>query len=134
MTSQTPMDWYKIQLDGDAAARKAANDLLGPELHAFTDAMASLTTCLDYAIAGGREEFDEKYKIAIAVHGFNHLFSAWDDALTGRFDAALGQSRKISESHDFLVALVGRPDLAANIESGRVKVEGKSDARPRPPY
>lgn len=123
MTPKTPMDWYKTQLDGDATARDASNELLGPELHAFADAMASLTNCLEYAVAGGEEELDEKYKIAIAVHGFNHLCSAWDDALTGRFEAAWSQGRKISESHDFLVALVGRPGLAADIENGKVKVE-----------
>lgn len=123
MSAKSPTEWYEYQLAGDAAARYASNEVLGPELHAFTFAMASLANCLDYAVAGGQEELDEKYKIAIAVHGFNHLCSAWDDTLTGRFDSAMSHGRIISESHDFLVALAGRPGLAADIESGKVKVE-----------
>lgn len=123
MGSRTPMDWYEYQWSSDASARLKARELLGPELAAFADAMSAMVTCLEYAVEARYEDLAEKYKVGIAVYCFNLLCSAWDDAMTGRFGPARNQVRMITESHDFLVALVGRPGLAHELENGQVKVE-----------
>ena len=117
-------EWYEYQRNSDDLARDSAESMLGAEFEAYTDAMSLIVECIDYALgANSANDLAERYKVGIAVHGFNLLWSAWDDALTGRFGVALGQGRIIYESTAFLTGLRSNPNLANEIESGQVKVK-----------
>lgn len=106
-------EWYDRQKRFDAESRRTAESVLGPEANVFADSMAMITHCLDrVAIAGPPNDLPTKRKIALTVHAFNLLWSAWDATLAGRYDAAASHWRSIEETGDFLMALYADPSCA----------------------
>jgi len=108
-------DWYRRQRQRDAAARSKSEAALGPEGAAFREATSLLASCLDTAFATGADDLVTRRKTEFASHALNILWSAWDEALCGRFDASDAHSRSISESREFLLALYVRPALAEQL-------------------
>jgi hypothetical protein len=81
-----------------------------------------LARCFDAVLSVGQiNDLATRRKLAVANHAFNLLWSAWDEALAGRYDAATDHWRSIDETPDFLEALSVNPALAD--EMGKVKVD-----------
>lgn len=100
------MDWYQQQQSVDARARERSEALVNVEREVLGTAVALIARCLD-AVASGAplEDLASKRKVALANHGLNMLWSAWDQMLTGRYDAAATHWRSLTEIPDFLAAL-----------------------------
>ncbi len=113
--------WYRLQKRSDAQSRTASESLLGPEREVFAEAMALTEECLHSVGATAPiADLVTMRKISLANHGFNLLWSAWDQALAGRYDAAANHQRSINEIPDFLGALLANPGLAD--EMGEIDV------------
>ena len=105
-------NWYRNQQRFDKQARASSEHVLGPEREAFAEAMAVVATCLDTVRASRAADLPTKRKIALTTHAFNLLWSAWDAALAGRYDAAANHWRSINETSDLLLALFVDPSFA----------------------
>jgi hypothetical protein len=116
--------WYMMRKELDREAVEASEGLLGVEREVFIQSMALLAEMLNAAFAGGLvRDLPTKMKIGVANHAFNLMWSAWQNALTGRYDAATDHWRSIDESPDFLAALQVNPSLAKEMLAGKVKIK-----------
>jgi hypothetical protein len=113
VTEQGDKKWYERQRQRDAESRALSESLLGPEKAMFAEFMGLTAGCLDAVFWSGRfEDLASKRKIEFGNHAFNLLWSAWDEALCGRYDASRAHFRSIGECRDFLMALIADPLLA----------------------
>jgi len=117
--------WYERQREVDRLAEQHAEQLLGPEKAIFARSMGLIATCFDEATASGPvQELPAKRRLSIAIHGFNLIWSAWHEALCGRYDAASDHWRSMEETPDFLKALYTQPSLAAErFGSGKGRID-----------
>ena len=82
----------------------------------FAEFMGLTAGCLDAGFWVGKvDDLCSRRKIEFGNHAFNLLWSAWDEALCGRYDASRGHSRSIDECRDFLMALIADPNLAERL-------------------
>lgn len=111
--------WYARQQKMDEQARSKSEALLGPEKDVFANVMGLVARCLDeVASAGAFNDLPTGRKVILASHGLNLLWSAWDEALAGRYDSAATHSRSIGEVPDFLDALRAEPAFADRMGTG----------------
>jgi hypothetical protein len=117
--------WYDRQRELDSAARSASESLLGPERRKFANAVGAIARIFDaVSESGSIDDLQTKRRLSVAVHGFNLLWSAWDEALCGRYDAAADHWRSLDETPDFLKALVANPSLAnEDFGSGKSRID-----------
>jgi len=116
--------WYMIQKQRDIEATVISETALGAEKGVFVGSMALLARMLDAAFAEGLvHDLPTKVKIGVANHAFNLMWSAWINALAGRYDAAADHWRSIDESPDFLAALHLKPALAQDFLEGQVRLK-----------
>lgn len=116
--------WYMMRKELDRQTTEEAEGLLGVEKEVFMGAMALLEEMLNAPFAGGLvRDLPTKMKIGVANHAFNLMWSAWQNALAGRYDAATDHWRSIDESPDFLAALQVNPSLAKEMLAGKVKIK-----------
>lgn len=114
---QTDSDWYNHQREFDVKARLASESVLGVERGTFGTAMGQFANILDRAIEQAPHyDLATKRNIPLAVHAFNLLWSAWDAALAGRYDAAASYRRSIAEVSDLLMAIYVEPDFAEQMK------------------
>lgn len=120
--------WYRQAKQRDAEALLLSEDCLGAERDAFLRGMAISRTLIDEVIKiGAIEEPVLKAKVGVADRMFLILWSAWNDALTGRYGQAAERWRSLFELPRFLLAFSWNPNLAERwSEDGRVKIK---DAR-----
>ena len=129
MATKRSNQWYENQKTRDQESRELSESLLGPEKAIFIEVMCLLALRLDSVMAtdyapGPLDELAFKRKISLAHYGFNLLWSAWDEALAGRYHTATNHWRSIDESSDFLLALEFNPQLADDMtDTTRVKIE-----------
>ena len=113
MSDRPSERWYVRQRERDLEARGRSESLLGPERAIFAEMMGLTANCLDAVFAGGRfDDLPSRRMIEFGNHAFNLLWSAWDEALAGRYDASRGHVRSIGESCEFLMALIADPQIA----------------------
>jgi hypothetical protein len=117
MVSEQPRQWYDRQKARDGESTELSESLLGSEKAIFVQTMSLLALLYDSAITAdkGRELLDDlafKRKISLVHYGFNLLWSAWTEALAGRYHTATDHWRSIDESGDYLLALEFNPQLA----------------------
>lgn len=113
-------NWYRQLKEHDDAARTWAEDCLGDEKEVFIRAMALVRWMQDRLLAQGAvEEPTLKAKLAVADRAFVLLWSAWNDALAGRYAAAAEHWRSLIESPQFLIAFSFDSDLARRWLDGR---------------
>jgi len=111
-------EWYEEQRRRDELSRQQSEALLGPEGQIFARYMALTVACLDAITYSDRlDELAVKRGIEFSSHALSLNWSAWDEALCGRYDASRGHSRSSHESGEYLMALLARPDLADDLGS-----------------
>lgn len=124
MVNSPASEWYEHQRSKDRRSRELSESYLGPEAQIFVQAMNLTAQCLDAVFTEPKDDLTFRRKISVAHYGFNLLYSAWDEALAGRYQTATNHFRSISEVPDFLAALDVDPKLADEMgERNRVKVE-----------
>lgn len=117
MVTDQSHQWYDHQKARDRESREHSESLLGPERTIFVQTMSLLALLYDSAITAdkGRELMEDlafKRKISLLHYGINLLWSAWDEALAGRYHTATDHWRSMDESTDYLLALEFNPRLA----------------------
>ena len=116
--------WYQAQKERDQQARELSESVLGPLEEAFADVMDLIARCFDAALSVGTiNDLTTRRKVAVANHAFNLLWSAWDEALAGRYDAATDHWRSIDEAPDFLLALSVNPTLADDMGQTKIDID-----------
>ena len=134
MVTERSIQWHENQKTRDQESRELSESLLGPEKAIFIEVMCLLALQLDSVMTVDKASglFDDlafKRKISLAHYGFNLLWSAWDEALAGRYHTATNHWRSIDESSDFLLALEFNPQLAdVMTDTTRVKIEAARQA------
>jgi len=126
MAGTTGTEWYESQRKRDSDAIASSESALGPEASVFADAMSVIARCLDAVFASDSiDNLVVKRKISVAHYAFNLLWSAWNEALAGRYQTATDHFRSIDEAPDFLTALHVDPALANELGAAQrsVKVE-----------
>ncbi len=124
MTAEPAIGWYGRQRDGDRHARERSDSIMGPEKDIFLDAMHLLVSHFDAALTSDKfdilvDDLAFKRKVSLVHYGFNLLWSAWDEALAGRYQAAADHWRSIDECPDFITALEINPRLADEMTDAR---------------
>jgi hypothetical protein len=115
--------WYQALKAIDKANRAKSEAWLGEEKDVFLQAMANVNAMLQAVFSEGEiKDLVAKVKAAIAQRAFDLLWSAWDEMLAGRYDAATEHWRSIFESPDFLKALHVEPSLAQEWMNGAIDV------------
>ena len=116
--------WYMMRKELDRQTLEEAEGVLGAEKEVFIEAMALLEEMLNAPFASGLvRDLPTKMKIGVANHAFNLMWSAWQNILAGRYDAATDHWRSIDESPDFLAALQLNPSLAKVMLIGKAKIK-----------
>jgi len=114
----TTFEWYERQRNRDVASRAASEALLGSEREMFAQYIGLTASCLDAVCASGPvDDLVVRRNIEFSNHAFSLLWSAWDEALCGRYDASRAHTRGVSECCEFLMALIAKPELADRLGS-----------------
>ncbi len=120
LTEPIAQGWYIVQKQRDVEAIAKSESIMGREKHLFVDAMALLSRMVNAIFSEGLvQDLVVKVKTAVANHAFDLLWSAWTDALAGRYGAAMHHIRSIDESPDFLAALQVDPSFASKMAKGK---------------
>lgn len=124
MTAEGAVVWYERQRDRDRHARERSHSMLGPERDIFLEAMHLFVTHFDAVVTSDEiaalvDDLAFKRKVSLVHYGFNLLWSAWDEALAGRYQAAADHWRSIDECSDFITALEINPELADGMTDKR---------------
>ena len=117
MTPTASRQWYDRQNQRDRESCEKSEALLGPEQPIFHEEMSLLLGLSDAVI--GADDINERlesvnfrHKVAVVHYGYNLLWSAWKEALAGRYQTATDHLRSIEECPDFLMALWLNPALS----------------------
>ena len=105
-------------------SKHLSESLLGPEKQIFAETMELIARYLHDAVGTDRvDDLPTKRKVQVGTFGFNLLWTAWTEALAGRYDAASHLRRSIGEAPLYLWAIDSNPHLADEIGRRQIKVE-----------
>lgn len=117
MVDDASHQWYERQKADDHRSRDRSESLLGLERAIFAEAMNLIVRLIDAVLTADTAQdrladLAFKHKIALVNYGFNLLWSAWNEALAGRYHTATDHFRSIEECPDYLTALWLDPQLS----------------------
>jgi hypothetical protein len=116
-------DWYETQQRMDSERRAVSLSVVQEAQSIYSTVMGWLHERLREAV--GEEPITDaalQAKLITANHAFNLICSAWEDVLSGRYEAATDHWRSVIEAPKFLLALRLNPQLASEMFKGRVSI------------